>query len=383
MIDFIDHNTLINLLDNFFTADQIWRNTGVTPMSSAIDFRQSSIKPALRETVVSRVDSARAIIPGVALAAAIALVARSLHGVPGIATRSPMILAIAIGISMRNLVGTPAFAGPGIAFSMRRLLRAAIVLLGFQITLTQLAAVGAKGLVIVAATLIATFAFTRAAGRVLGVDRKLTELIAAGTSICGASAVVATNSVTGASDEDVAYAIACVTIFGSIAMFAYPALPHLLHLDGTAYGLWSGASIHEIAQVAAASFQNSQRAGEVATVAKLARVMLLAPVVLTLSIAPRLAARGTAGKSARPPLPWFAIGFVAVTAFNSVVSIPTGMKEATVTLSTFLLTVALAAMGLETDISKLYARGLRPAILGALAFLFIATFSLALIEFMG
>lgn len=352
-------------------------------MTSATDFHSSPIKLAIHGTIQSRMESARAIIPGVALAGAIALVARLLHGVPGVATFSPMILAIAIGISVRNLVGTPSFAAPGIAFSLRRLLRAAIVLLGFQITLTQLGAVGTKGLFIIIGTLVATFGFTLAAGRVLGVDRKLTELIAAGTSICGASAVVATNSVTGASDEDVAYAIACVTIFGSIAMFVYPALPHLLQLDGAAYGLWSGASIHEIAQVAAASFQNSQRAGEVATVAKLSRVMLLAPVVLALSTAPRLAARSARGKSARPPLPWFAIGFVAVAALNSVVSIPEGVRGATVSLSTFLLTVALAAMGLETDVSKLYAQGLRPAILGALAFLFIATFSLALIKFAG
>ncbi|WP_187435853.1 YeiH family protein [Bradyrhizobium hipponense] len=352
-------------------------------MTSAIDFRTSPVKPVIRETIVSRVKSARAVIPGVALAGAIALVAKLLHGVPGIATFSPMILAISIGIFVRNLVGTPSFAAPGISFSVRRLLRAAIVLLGFQITLTQLAAVGAKGLLIVVGTLVATFAFTLATGRALGVDRKLTELIAAGTSICGASAVVATNSVTGASDEDVAYAIACVTIFGSIAMFVYPVLPHLLHLDGGAYGLWSGASIHEIAQVAAASFQNSQRAGEIATVAKLARVMLLAPVVLALSVGSRLAARGAPGSLARAPLPWFAIGFVAVTAVNSVVTIPSEMRDATITLSTFLLTIALAAMGLETDISKLYAQGLRPAILGALAFLFIAIFSLALIKLMG
>lgn len=352
-------------------------------MTSAIDFRTSPVKSVIRETIASRAKPARAVIPGVALAGAIALVAKLLHGVPGIATFSPMILAIAIGISMRNLVGTRSFAAPGIAFSMRRLLRAAIVLLGFQITLTQLAAVGARGLLIVIGTLVATFAFTLATGRALGVDRKLTELIAAGTSICGASAVVATNSVTGASDEDVAYAIACVTVFGSIAMFVYPVLPHLLHLDGAAYGLWSGVSIHEIAQVAAASFQNSQRAGEIATVAKLARVMLLAPVVLALSVGSRLAARGAPGRPAAPSLPWFAIGFVAVTALNSVVTIPAGLRDATITLSTFLLTIALAAMGLETDVSKLYARGVRPAILGALAFLFIATFSLALIKFMG
>ncbi|WP_158668214.1 YeiH family protein [Bradyrhizobium guangdongense] len=338
---------------------------------------------AMRDNILSYRDSALAIVPGVALAATIAVVANMMRSIPAVATFSPMILAIAIGMAVRNLAGTPALARAGISFSMRRLLRLAIVLLGFQITLTQLATVGTKGILIVAGTLVATFGFTLAAGRALGVERKLTQLIAAGTSICGASAVVATNSVTEASDEDVAYAIACVTIFGSIAMFVYPMLPRLLHLDADAYGLWSGASIHEIAQVAAASFQNSQRAGEMATVAKLARVMLLAPVVLTLSVVTRASAQPAGGKSARPPIPWFAIGFVAIAALNSVVCIPAGLRSATITFSTFLLTMALAAMGLETDVSKLYAEGLRPAMLGGLAFLFIAAFSLILIKLVG
>ncbi|WP_454652726.1 YeiH family protein [Bradyrhizobium liaoningense] len=352
-------------------------------MTVAIDSRPSPAKRTSSDTIQRHRDSVLRTGPGVALAAAIAIAAKLLHTVPGMATFSPMILAIAIGIAVRNLIGTPSFAHPGIAFSMRRLLRLAIGLLGFQITLTQLAAVGSKGLFVVTGTLLATFGFTLAAGRALGVDRKLTELIAAGTSICGASAVVATNSVTEGSDEDVAYAIACVTIFGSIAMFVYPVLPRLLHLDSEAYGLWSGASIHEIAQVAAASFQNSQRAGEIATVAKLARVMLLAPVVLSLSLATRVSAQRARGKSTRPPLPWFAIGFVAIAAVNSVATIPPGVRGVAVTLSTFLLTMALAAMGLETDVSRLYAEGFRPAILGGLAFLFIATFSLTFVKLLG
>ncbi len=235
-------------------------------MTMITDPSNFAARLSLRETFLPQLRPAIAIVPGLGFATTIALVANLMRSIPQIATFSPMILAIAIGIAARNLVGTPSSVRPGIAFSMRRLLRFAIVLLGFQITLTQLTAVGAKGLFIVASTLVATFVFTLAAGRVLGVERKLTELIAAGTSICGASAVVATNSVTEASDEDVAYAIACVTIFGSIAMFVYPLLPRLLHLNGHAYGLWSGASIHEIAQVAAASFQNSQRAGEIGTV---------------------------------------------------------------------------------------------------------------------
>jgi uncharacterized integral membrane protein (TIGR00698 family) len=324
-----------------------------------------------------------ALIPGLALAGAIAAAAFAARAIPGVGTFSPMILAIVIGIAFHNVIGTPTRAKPGITFSLRRLLRAAIVLLGFQLTLTQVASVGGWGLLIVAATLAATFLFTIGAGRLLGVDRKLTELIAAGTSICGASAIIATNTVTNAHDEDVAYAIACVTIFGSVAMFAYPALPALLHLDAPAYGLWCGSSIHEIAQVVAASFQNGQRAGEIATLVKLARVMLLAPVVFALSARSRFAAMHAKVATARPPLPWFVLGFIALVAVNSVLTIPDGDRKIIVTLTTVLLTIALAAMGLETDISKLYARGLRPAILGALAFLFIAAFSLLLIKLTG
>jgi uncharacterized integral membrane protein (TIGR00698 family) len=329
-----------------------------------------------------RLPSAVAILPGVALAGAIAVAAFLMRQIHGLGAFSPMILAIMLGMAFRNVIGTPPAVQPGIAFSMRRLLRAAIILLGFQITFTQIASVGPKGLLITAIALVATFAFTVRAGRVLGVERKLTELIAAGTSICGASAIVATNTVTDAHDEDVAYAIACVTIFGSIAMFAYPLLPRLLHLDSQAYGLWSGASIHEIAQVMAASFQNGQRAGEIGTMVKLARVMLLAPVVFALNMKSR-SASSVLAKTAGPPVPWFVIGFIAIAGLNSIIDIPIEARKMIVTLTAFLLSIALAAMGLETDIAKLCAKGIRPAILGALAFLFIATFSLTLIKLTG
>jgi len=322
-------------------------------------------------------------LPGLALAGAIAAAAFFVRNVHGMAVFSPMILAIVIGMAFHNIVGTPSLARPGIAFSLKRLLRAAIVLLGFQLTIGQIVSVGPRGLLIVAISLAATFGFTIWTGRALGIDRKLAELIAAGTSICGASAIIATNTVTEAHDEDIAYAIACVTIFGSIAMFVYPLLPGLLHLDPRAYGLWSGASIHEIAQVVAASFQNGQRAGEIGTMVKLARVMLLAPVVFALGAKARLSAIGAAGKTVKPPVPWFVIGFIALVGANSLITVTADAKRAINALTTFLLTVALAAMGLETDISKLYAKGIRPAILGALAFLFIATFSFTLIKLIG
>src|SRR5579859_7386108 len=204
---------------------------------------------------------ALATLPGLLMASVVAASAYWLREMPGLKTFSPLILAILIGTAFHNFIGTPAIAKPGVAFSMRRLLRVGIILLGFQLTASQIVEVGYRDFLIIAATLAATFTFTVWMGRLLGVERKLAQLIAAGTSICGASAVIATNTVTNGDDEDVAYAVACVTIFGSVAMFAYPLLPGLLHLDPHAYGLWSGASIHEIAQVVAAAFQGSKQAG--------------------------------------------------------------------------------------------------------------------------
>jgi uncharacterized integral membrane protein (TIGR00698 family) len=325
------------------------------------------------------------VVPGLLLTSAAAALAFAIRQLPGMAIASPMILAILIGIAFHNSVGTPAWAKPGVTFGLRRVLRLAIILLGLQLTATQVIEVGGRGLGIMAATLLATFGFTVWIGRVLGVERRLARLIAAGTSICGASAVIATNTVTHAPDEDVAYAVACVTVFGSIAMFAYPLLPALLHLDPRGFGLWSGASIHEIAQVVAAAFQDGQKAGEFATVAKLSRVMLLAPMVMALGLlAPRNARQSDAGAApTRPPMPWFVLGFVAMVGVNSLVAIPPEAKAWIVAGTTFLLSVALAAMGLQTDIRKLTAKGFRPALLGALAFLFIAGFSLMLIKLIG
>ena len=249
-------------------------------------------------------------------------------------------------------------------FSLRRVLSFEIILLGLQLTAEQVVEVGAGGIAVIAATLVCTFLFTTWLGRMIGVDRKLSELIAAGTSICGASAVIATNTVTDAHDEDVAYAVACVTVFGSIAMFVYPLLRGLLHLDAHAYGLWAGASIHEIAQVMAAAYQYGQQAGDAAAVAKLSRVAMLAPVVIVLGIlgARRMNSEDRTRPAAKAPMPWFVLGFIALVGVNSVITVPADAKVVIVSVTTFLLSMALAAMGLETDVAKLRAKGIRPLI---------------------
>lgn len=350
--------------------------TNAAPTAQTVDVP----KPDARQDC--RLGWAAGIWQGLMLTGALAGAGFGLRYAPGLSIFSPMILAIALGIGVRNTIGMPIAAKAGIAFALRRVLRFAIILLGLQLTIEQAMAVGVMGLGAIVLTVVGTFAFTTWFGRVLGVDRKLSQLIAAGTSICGASAVIATNTVTGAKDEDVAYAVACVTIFGSIAMFIYPLLPGLLHLDAHAYGLWTGASIHEIAQVVAAAFQGGQEAGEFGTVSKLTRVAMLAPLVIVLGITAAQRARrdGTTSNQASAPIPWFVLGFLALIVVNSLITIPADVKATIVIMTTFLLSMALAAMGLETDLAKLRAEGIRPFILGLAAFLFIALFSLALVK---
>lgn len=337
---------------------------------------------SLQESLPSRLrlNPAFDLLPGLVLTAMLAALAWSLHGLPLLGVFSPMILAILLGMVFHNLIGTPVRARAGVAFSLRRVLRLGIILLGLQLTAAQVAAVGASGVAIIAAVLIGTFFFTKAAGRWLRVDPKLAELIAAGTSICGASAVIATNTVTRARDEDVAYAVACVTVFGSIAMFLYPLMGAALQLDASNYGLWTGSSIHEIAQVVAAAFQHGEEAGKAGTIAKLTRVMMLAPMILALGwAAMRRRSAHERKQGGALPLPWFILGFLALVGVNSVVAIDPVVRAAIVQLTSFLLAMALAAMGLGADFKKLVAAGPRPLLLGAISSVFISGFSLALV----
>lgn len=321
------------------------------------------------------------ILPGVALASLIAAAAFGLRLIPGVDALSPLIIAIVIGMAFHNLIGTPAIAKPGVVFCIKRILRAGIVLLGLQLTVQQVIAVGAEGVAVILITLVATFFFTIWLGRVLRVESGLAQLLAAGTSICGASAVIAANTVVRTRDEDVAYAVACVTVFGSVAMVLTPVFGGLLGLGPHAYGLWAGASVHEVAQVVAAAYAHSPEAGELGTIAKLTRVMMLAPMILALGyFAARRMRRsgGEAGKAA-PPVPWFVFGFIAMVALASTGIVPAAVQPVTTTITQFLLAIALAAMGLETDIRKLVAEGFRPALLGAGAWVFISVVSLGLV----
>ena len=321
------------------------------------------------------------IIPGLLLAAGLAILADSLKRIPSLSLFSSLIIAIILGIIVKNTIGVPQIFRPGIAFSLKRILKLSIILLGLRLSLSQILAVGPVGLTIVFTTLVSTFVFTCWFGRQIGVNQKLTKLIAAGTSICGASAIVATNSVVESKDEDVAYAVAIVTIFGTLSMLLYPLIPALFQVTSQQFGIWCGVSIHETAQVIAAAFQGGEVSGEFGTIAKLSRVIFLAPVVLTLGfLSPSSSKSSTENNSKKLPIPWFVFGFIALMLLNSANIFPESPKKLVTDINNFLLTISMAGMGLKTSILEIKQSGIKPLCLGAVSWIFISVISFGLIK---
>lgn len=321
-------------------------------------------------------------IPGLVLAVVVALSALAIRDAFGSASLNVMMIAFILGIALVSLVGMPETAVEGVQFASKGLLRVGVALLGLQLTVPELVNLGSTTLLLVLSISSATFLFTISIRKLIRVDRKLAELLAAGTSICGAAAIIATNAVTKAEDRDVGYAITCISLFGTISMIAFPLLAGPLHFDPRSYGVWVGTSVHEVAQVVAASAQVDQISEEVAIAVKLARVALLAPLILTLGILELRTGLVRYGERAARPalLPWFLVAFILLVIVNSTVPHPPSLNGLANKLAGSILTVSLAAIGLGTKFSDIRSRGLRPIVLCATASCFIALLSLILIR---
>jgi len=318
---------------------------------------------------------------GLLLVAVIASLAFALSKLQGLHVVSPMILAVFIGILCRTLIVIPDSCNKGINFSLQKLLKIAIVFLGLQLNFSQVLDVGLNGLIVITLTLTSTFLFCLWLGNKLGLDPRLSRLIAAGTSICGASAIIGTNSVIKGKDEHVAYSITLVTLFGFLSMLLFPVIGDHLQLDPKTFGFWSGASIHETAQVIGAAFQGGQESGEVGTVAKLSRVLFLVPIIIILGYSPQgknLTTEGVASKKPSLPIPWFVIGFIIMVTINSLFPLPEGVQQQVKIGNKFILTIALAAMGLQMSFSEIKNIGLRPLCLGLLSWIYVSITGLLL-----
>ena len=221
-------------------------------------------------------------LPGLALAGMAVAIALALH--TAVDQLPPLVLCVALGVLLANAARVPQFAVAGLSFAAGSLLRAGVVLLGFDLVFPDILALGVKALAVVVAVVAITFAGTLWAGRRLGLSPNLSLLVATGFSICGVSAIAAANGVVEADEDEVTFAVALVTLCGTLAIVTLPPLRGPLGLDSEAYGAWVGASVHDVAQVVATSSTAGSVALSTAIVVKLTRVMLLAPIVALIAV---------------------------------------------------------------------------------------------------
>jgi uncharacterized integral membrane protein (TIGR00698 family) len=289
---------------------------------------------------------------------------------------SPLVAGVAVGALVVNVLPPSPHQLRAIEAGSRRLLRIGIVLLGLRLSLGDLAELGARGVVAVGVVVTATFFGTRWLGRLLGIGDDLALLVATGYSICGASAIAAMDGVVRAKEEETAYAITLVTLCGTLSIFVLPFLAAPLGLEGSAFGAWVGSSVHDVGQVVATASRGTAGALAVATVVKLTRVVLLAPIVAGAAISRRRA--DDVRVAEQPPvLPLFVVGFIGAIALRSTNLLPAGALSGADVVEKLVLTTALVGLGMGVRLDRMRRLGGRPLVLGLLAWVVVAGFGWA------
>lgn len=313
-------------------------------------------------------------LPGLLLTAAIAGGAAWLANQPWLASAGlgALTLAIILGIVLGNTL-YPQLAGAcdsGVLLAKQRLLRLGIILYGFRITVQQIADVGISGVLIDALVLSSTFLLTCFIGiRLLKMDRETVWLIGAGSSICGAAAVLASEPIVKAAPSKVAVAVATVVLFGTVGIVIYPLLWTLLpSVSAEHFGIFTGSTLHEVAQVVAAGHAMGAEAENTAVIAKMLRVMMLAPFLLLLGSWLKRQRSQRAASQQSVSFLWFALLFIVVALFNSLHLLPGNVVSTLNQLANLLLAMAMAALGLTTRFSALKQAGFKPLLLGLVMF---------------
>jgi len=302
---------------------------------------------------------------GVATAAtAVAMTSQSL---------SPLTLSILLAAVVANIVKVPDGCDAGIAFGSRTLLRVGVVLLGLRLSVSDVASLGGTGLLGVIVVVLVTFCGAQLIARWLGLTPNLGLLLATGYAICGASAIAAINGVVEADEEETAYTIAMVTLCGSLSILLLPMANDLLQLNPVQFGNWVGGSVHDVGQVIATASSSGPDALAAATLVKLTRVVMLAPVVAAVSLWRRKTAGVVGQRGNRPPLiPLFVIGFLGAVLLRSSGILSGHLIAVGADLEKLTLTLALAGLGFGVRLRKLRVLGRKPLLLGVLAWILVA-----------
>ncbi|NMH71088.1 YeiH family putative sulfate export transporter [Bacillus sp. RO3] len=288
-----------------------------------------------------------------------------------------MLFAILIGVLLQNTVSIPSTFNPGIHFTLKTLLKVAIVFLGVGLSLFDILHIGQRALWVIFLSVSLGITVTYFVGKWLGVDRRLSLLIGIGTSICGATAISAVKGIVGARENETAYALSTIVFFNLIAFITYPFIGHLLNMTELSFGIWAGTSVHDTSSAVAVGYAFGDEAGDVATTVKLARTLFLIPVMFCL---PFILRSGTEGESQYlKAFPWFVFLFLGVSVLHTIGWIPVMIETYMKTISKFLIIMVMAAVGLQVRIRDLVRLGFKPILTGLIASLTCAVISLYLI----
>lgn len=351
----------------------------------------------------SKPSGALDVLPGLAFTILVALAARLIHrALPPTAATSlgEVIFAVVLGLLIGNFVALPAALKPGIRFSFHTLLRVAIVLLGAGFSFAQVLAIGVKALVMVVILMSVALAAAHLLGRLAGVPGKLATLIGIGTAVCGNSAIVAAAPVIRAKDEDVSFAIATNTLFGTLAVLLYPVIGKVFHFSDATFGTWAGTAVNDTSQVVATGFAYSDAAGRVATAVKLTRNALMGLVIVGAGLAYSRSNEQEEGGSGqtqtsfwvrlKQSFPLFVVGFLLMALLNTFgvftsLSIQTHAKVGSILneIAKAMILVALAGVGLSTRIEAMRKTGIRPFLIGFTVAVATSGVSLLLIRLLG
>jgi len=326
-------------------------------------------------------------VPGLALLGVIVAIAFVINGF--VPTASPIAVAVLLGLLVGNFIGWPSSASVGTAFAAKRLLRLGIVLLGLQISVAALIDIGLPGLAVVLLVVFGTFFGVQLLGRVMGVQKPLRLIVGAGFAICGVTAIAATSPAARANKEQVSYAVALVALFGTISIAVFPAVAAWLALDQLTAGAWVGAGVHDVAQVVATASVIGPEALDVAVVIKLTRVLMLVFIVLLITWLARSSDSNDAPEQVKGTFrffslfPPFIIGFLVVVLVGNSGLFSEGLIDFGVLISRVLLTFGCAALGVGVSWVAIRSLGLKPLLMGAVAWILVAGVALGAVLAVG
>lgn len=306
-----------------------------------------------------------------------------------------VLVALLAGLVIANARPLPAILTPGVDFAAKRILRVGVALLGARLTLADVAGIGGPSVLVVVVTMATTFVTVAMVGRMVGVSPQLGILLGTGTAVCGNSAIVAASPIIDADEREVSYAVATITIFGTIALVLFPIIGRAIGLSDQEFGVWAGLAINDTSQVVAAGAAYSEQALEHATVVKLVRNALMGPILIGLTMwmgrrrrpagevpTARPSYPGSAGseaaaatapaatglwRTARAAVPVFVVAFIALAAMRSAGLIREDLADVLGSVSGVAITVAIAGVGLKTRVVELATVGLRPVLVGLAA----------------